>query len=176
MGKKTIVRFYQNLNILTLSEYRDYYENRYERTTFHRVPEYSRTISPRTVSQTLVPTVERYDYPPSNDPRTYQAATAYRPSDRSYDYDYYVDRQRLQATYDVRSYPRQYRSPPRLEYHYDNIRSHTSTHGEYNHEIRPTTQNGSQSYTGYTIAGSHYNFHYPEETATRQRARSPRQE
>lgn len=132
-------------------------------------------MSPRPVSQ-VVASSERYDYP-CQDPRTYQTAP-HRPSDGIYNnYNYYTDRQRIQPTYDLHSYPRQYRSPPRLEYHSENHGPQSSRYGEYNNETRPlTTQNG------YRNAEQHYHhYHNPEETlmtfSSRQhRDRSSRQE
>lgn len=171
MGKKTIVQIQiVEMPGLTFSEYRDFYDNRQERT-YHRVPEYSRTVSPRVTSQSIhaPPTstraLERYDY----DPRPYRTA-GYRPSsDRDCDY-YYIDRQR-RPIYD---YSRHHRSPPRYDYYYDNLCPVTSAHGDNSERYHPPTQSSS-GYIGYqhTNAGSHsYQFRYPQEIS-RQRDRSP---
>jgi hypothetical protein len=157
---------------LTFSEYRDYYDNRQERT-YHQVPEYSRIVSPHPTSKHIhappatTRPFEQYDY----DPRSYRTATYRPPSDRDYDY-YYMDRQR-RAVYD---YSQHYRSPPRHDDYYDNLRPVTWAHGDHSEGYRPPTQNSS-GYIGYQrtnmrAIGSHmYRFCYPEETS-RQRDRS----
>lgn len=175
MGKKTIVQIQiAEMTGLTFSEYGHYYDNQQERT-YHRLSEYSRTVSPRPTSQSIhaLPAstcpVERYDY----DIRGYQTAL-YQPAlDRDYDY-YYTDRQQRPA-YD---YSRHYRSPPRHDYYYDNLHPVTSAHGDNRNGYCPPSQ-PSSCYIGYQhmnrgVVGSHsYQFRYPEETS-RWRDRSPR--